>query len=97
MYECHITIDPVFEQKLLDAKALAESNGFKVATLIMRKSDGTEVISQDDTFMTGHGKDLYDLKFRMKLLAGALTSMGYGVRRCKIEDIIFDTKYGDTL
>ena len=95
--ECHITIEPVFDDRLESAKNLAAVYGFKIADLLMKKrEEDTETRSKYDTFMTGHGKDLADIENRMLALIDALKAGGYAVWRYKMERIMYDSKLTDT-
>lgn len=96
MHECHITIDPVFGEERALVEKLAAAYGFKLANLVMVKG-GVDTASQRDTFMTGHHEHYDVLHNRMHYLVRALREAGFGVRRAKIEHIIFDTKYGDAM
>lgn len=93
-YECHITIEPVFDNDLKDAKAIAKIHGFKVAELYMQKSrEDTEERSSKDTFMTSHSVNIRDVISRMYHCKSHLELVGFKVWRCKIEDIVMDEKY----
>lgn len=97
-YECHVTIDPVFDERLEEAGRLAKSYGFRIASLLMQKrKDDTPERSKYDTFMTAHDKQFGPLMDRARQLAGALILAGFRVHRVKIEDTVFDTKHGDAL
>ncbi len=95
-YECHITIDPVFnDQRELAAKIAGESS-FKLAELLMQKrQDDTPEQSKYDTFMTGHSKDYGVLHERMVKLLVDLRQGGFKARRYKIEDILIDSRIYD--
>ena len=96
-YECHITIDPVFEERREEVKTLAEPYGFKLADLIMLKTPhGEPMHSQKDTFMTGHGKIYEHLFGKTRDLVLALRAHNFTVRRVKIEDTVMDTRIEDT-
>lgn len=97
-YECHITIDPVFESERDSVKKLADVYGFRLAKLLMQKrKEDTPEQSKYDTFMTTHSRDYDDIHYRMACMMKTLTTRGYNVRRAKIEDTLFDTKHGDTV
>lgn len=94
MYECHITINPVFDEQLERVKLMAESHGFKVATLLLKKrEDANEQRSQNDTFMTGHDDDFDNLRKRMSQLIVTLNYHNFKVWRYKIEHILLDSEY----
>jgi hypothetical protein len=95
-YECHITIAPVFDCRLEEAKDIASGHGFKVASLLMKKREIDQpTVSMYDTFMTGHSKDIVKLKQSMLLLISDLMSAGFTIYRYKIEDIIIDSRIHD--
>ncbi len=94
MFECHITIEPIFDDNLLNnIKRIAAEERFKVADLLMQKrKEDTPERSKFDTFMTGHDITLYVLQHRMTDLVRALTQIGIKVYRYKIEHIILDSR-----
>lgn len=96
MYECHVTIEPVFGTELNFVENVANGYNFKVANLLMqkRREDSPER-SKNDTFMTGHDKDFNNIKERLENLITDLTRYGYKVWRYKIEDIIVDSRFDD--
>lgn len=98
-YECHITIEPVFEEDtycLEVIEKIASSNGFKLAKLLMQKrAKDTPERSKNDTFMTSHGKELLDLTYRMLNCCRELQAAGFTVFRYKIEDIVLDSRIKD--
>jgi len=97
-YEAHITIDPVFDERRAFAGDLAAQNNFRLAKLIMRKREADdEQPAQDDTFMTGHGTDLDDIRDRTRAVVKRLQVFGFKVRRYKIEDTILDSRSHDEL
>lgn len=97
-YEAHITIEPVFDERLAKVKMLAERFQFKVADLLMQKRpEDTAERSKFDTFMTGHSKKYTDLNNRLGLLTCALQEAGFTVWRYKIEDTIIDSRHEDVL
>lgn len=97
-YECHVTIEPVFDEKREQVKSIANAYNFKVAELLMKKrKNETETRSDKDTFTTGHSKDRNDLVIRMTNLVNDLKSNGFKVWRYKIEDVHLDSRYGDIL
>lgn len=85
-YECHVTIDPVYDKKLEQVKVIAMHSEFKVAKFIMQKDGGVE-----DTFMTAHDASLERIVKNLDKLLHELQDVVL-VRRYKIEHIIFDTK-----
>lgn len=97
-YECHITVEPVFDDRLDLMKEICKGWGFRVADLLMqkRKADTPER-SMNDTFCTGRHCDYDVLHDRMCLLIANLASEGFKIWRYKIEDAIIDSKYVDEL
>lgn len=96
--ECHITIEPVFGDRLAEVETLAKKYGFRVASLLMQKrEEDTPERSKYDTFCTGTSKYYSALLLRAVGLVNLLQERGYKVWRTKIEDTLLDTKYGDIL
>lgn len=93
IYECHITIEPVFDKKLTRAKSISDAWGFKIASLLMVKEDGTLEQSRKDTFMTSHSPIYEILETNMKLCIDSMQANGFKVLRYKIEQILLDSKY----
>lgn len=92
-YECHITIEPVFDQGLEEFKSICASQNFRVADLLMMKSRSeTAKRSNKDTFCTGHGKDYEELFQRMDCVVEEAQKSGFQVWRKKIEAILFDER-----
>lgn len=87
-YECHITIDPVFDERLEQFTNLCSQEKFKVAKLFMQKG----VPSSLDSFCTGHDNDYQRMHKRMSSLVALLGGNQFVVRRYKIEAVIFDTR-----
>lgn len=97
-FETHVTIEPIFDERLEQAKDVAAAHGFKVASLLMKKrADDTEQRSLYDTFMTAHGKDLGKQKAGIVSLITDLTALGFKVWRYKIEDIVLDSRINDVM
>lgn len=95
-YESHITIEPVFDVALENAKCLAQSKNFRVADLLMKKrAEDTPQRSAYDTFMTGHSVNRQDIIDRTKELVLLLQSAGVKVWRYKIEETICDSRNED--
>ena len=93
-YECHITIDPIFDGEREEAEILAKTEKFKLAKLLMQKrKEDTPEASKYDTFMTGHSATYSDLNARMVRLYNTLTQAGFKVRRYKIEKVILDERF----
>lgn len=97
-YESHVTIEPVFDERLSKAKEIAEGCNFKIAHLLMKKRElDTEQRSSKDTFMTTHSKNLKDITDRTVDVVKKLQSSGFKVWRYKIEDIVLDSRHNDVL
>lgn len=97
-FEAHVTIEPIFEDRLLEAKKIAENHGFKIAHLLMKNRElDTEERSSRDTFMTTHSKELDDIGSRTITVVEELRAAGFKVWRYKIEDIVLDSKINDEL
>lgn len=93
-YEAHVTIDPVFDERLEQFGKICGEYKFRVAELLMKKrKQDTEERSSKDSFCTGRGASLDDLTTRLKGLVGALRSDGYTVRRYKVESTLIDSQY----
>lgn len=94
IFECHVTIEPVFEERFDRFQRIAEKYNFKPAELLMVKNrKPTEIRSNKDTFCTGHSRSYDDLFMRMEKLEGELKEQGFQVWRTKIEGIVYDKKY----
>lgn len=92
-YEAHVTIEPVFGPELDRADRIAESHGFKVADLLMkREREGTEERSDKDTFMSARSYGLMEIITMTRNLVQDLTYSGIKVWRYKIEDTLLDSK-----
>ena len=95
-YECHITIEPVFDERLALADCISDKNYFRVADLLMQKRhEDLPTRSKFDTFMTGRHKNDQILRDRMLSTIKDLQSHGFVVWRYKIEDTICDSKLDD--
>ena len=97
-FECHITIEPVFDQRLQTAADIAKDYNFRLADLLMLKRvKDTPERSPYDTFMTGKDTDYARLEKRMTCLIARLRLAGFVVWRYKIENTIIDSKINDEL
>lgn len=97
-YECHVTIDPVFEEERETLAAIIKPYKFKLAKLVMKKNKGDDYKDSTlDTFFTAHGKYYSDLQQRMVDCVREVQANGYTVRRYKIENTILDSKLNDLL
>jgi hypothetical protein len=98
VFECHITVEPVREPLLLNVRIIAESHGFRLADLLMRKRGTTTLTrSEFDTFMTGHSELMPPLEQRMMAVISEVKAIGVKVYRYKIEKIVYDSRNGDHL
>jgi hypothetical protein len=96
LFECHVTIEPVIDERLALAQRIAREYRFKVAELLMQKRpEDTPERSKFDTFMTGHSPEFQALRYRMCDLARNLQAQGFTVWRYKIEEIRIDSKTDD--
>lgn len=95
-FECHITIEPIFEEDRTLAADIAAKHGFRIAELLMqkRKTDTPER-SMYDTFMTSHSQSLSDIKYRMICCINELRLYEFKVWRYKIEDTVLDSRSAD--
>lgn len=94
-FECHVTVEPVYDERLERLKAIAAEPGikFKVADLLMRKRMAdTPERSQFDTFCTGRDVIYPNLEERMRNLVEALIEEGFEVWRYKIENTLLDVR-----
>lgn len=95
-YEAHVTVEPVFGDRLEALKKLASHHGFRVADLIMKKSpEGEETSSQKDSFCSAKSFQLTDLTARMQSFLLALTWSGFTLYRYKVEYAVIDSKSVD--
>jgi hypothetical protein len=96
-YECHVTIEPVFDERRNSAAEVASRHGFKLAHLLMKKrAADAEARSDKDTFMTGHSCDVSSLLGRMRALVVELKGGGFAVWRYKIEECVIDSRVLDS-
>lgn len=96
-YEAHVTVEPVFDERLSLFKEVCKDYKFHVATLLMQKrKNDTEERSKNDSFCTGRGISFTDIKQRMLALVNRLEKEGFKVWRYKIESTLLDSRYDDT-
>lgn len=96
-FESHVTIEPVFGDRLSELKCIATQQGFRVADLIMKKGVGeTPTPNQEDTFCTGRSKDWNTMKGKTYLFVTILQECGFKVYRYKIENTLLDSRVEDT-
>lgn len=92
-YEAHITIEPVFDDSLLQLELLVGDFGFRVADLLMKKrACETAKRSDKDTFCTAKSNDLAGLTANTNACVAHLLSAGYAVWRYKLEETILDVR-----
>lgn len=92
-YEAHVTLEPVFEDRLEELKLLASNYGFRVADLLLqRRKRDQEQRSSKDSFCTGRSIDIDELHGRMTRMVKHLESLGFQVWRQKIEAVLFDER-----
>ncbi len=97
-YESHVTIEPVFGERLEALRQLCAENEFRIADLLMQKrEEDTPERSKYDTFCSARGSDAMELTNRMLALVRACIAGGFKVWRYKIEDVIIDSKIEDYL
>ena len=87
-YESHVTIEPVFDEKLERFVSLCTSRGFRVAKLLMQKG----VANDKDSFCTGQSKDIDELRHRMILLVDSLLDNEFTIYRYMIEAVVLDVR-----
>lgn len=96
-FESHITIEPVFDERLKELKELCLQRGFRVADLLLRKrAKASATRSEHDTFCTGRDNVYEKLLERTLTLVTQLRAAGYAVWRYKIEDTLLDSKIDDS-
>jgi len=96
-YEAHVTVEPIFEDRLETFKIICHDYKFHVANLLMQKrKEDTEERSKNDSFCTGRGISYTDTKTRMLALVKRLKKEGFTVWRYKIESTLLDSRYDDT-
>lgn len=97
-YESHITIEPVFGERLDKLKELCGDYEFRVADLLMKKSaEGEAKPSTTDTFCSGRDADYSMLHARMTFLLFTLALNAFKIYRYKIEQVVLDSKMNDEL
>lgn len=97
-FECHITVEPLFDERLADFKEIAQTHQFRIADLLMQKrATDTPERSQHDSFCTGRSTDYEDLWSRMCALVNDLGTTGIRVWRYKIENTLLDSNVQDSL
>ncbi len=96
-YESHVTIEPVFDDRLQILGTIAGEFGFHVAKLLMQNRPAdTPQRSQNDAFCTARGISCSDLKDRTVEFVQRLQGAGFTVWRYKIESTLMDSRYDDS-
>lgn len=96
-FEAHVTIEPVFDERLEYFKSICSEFKFHVADLLMRKrKKDNETRSNFDSFCTGKDKNYDNIESRMFNLIDKLNKNNYHVWRYKIESTLLDSKYDDS-
>ena len=90
-YESHITIDPVFYDRLEEFKTIAARYNYRVTELLMVKEDQ----STKDSFCTSRSKNYTQITNDTISLVDMLQRKGFKVLRYKIEDTLVDSKIED--
>lgn len=95
-FESHVTLEPVFDERLTLLKILAKSSGFHVAKLIMKKRKGeTPSPNQEDAFCTARSVDYNELLGDIMIFIGRLQKHDFKVYRYKIENTLLDSRSHD--
>jgi hypothetical protein len=98
VYESHVTVEPVFDDRLELFKQVCSEHKFRVAKLLMKRNGSASLEdSQKDSFCTGHAKNPGELMFRMSQLIIDLKARGFSVWRYKIEAVVLDSRHSDDL
>jgi hypothetical protein len=87
-YECHVTVSPVFDEKIEQFKSICQRHQFSVAKLLMVKGGA----SKKDSFCTGRSLYYEDILNRMTGLVRELQLSDFEVWRYKIEVAVLDVK-----
>jgi len=96
-FECHITIEPVFEERLTLFKEISNKYNFKVADLLFQKrKEDNPTRSSKDSFCTGRDKSYEVIKQKMDDLIQELKNNQFKVWRQKIEAVIYDERTKQT-
>ncbi len=92
-FECHITIEPVFDERLIEVQNISRKHSFKVADLLMmRRKNDTPVRSSKDTFTTSTSSSYEEIYERMNACVLELIQNDFKVWRKKIEAVVFDER-----
>lgn len=92
-YECHVTVEPVFEDRLEQLNTIAKKHGFRVANLLMqRRAKETPLRSDKDSFCTGRDLSFTQLETNMNRFVNELVEARFQVWRQKIEAVLIDVR-----
>ena len=95
-FESHITIEPVFGDRLSLFKEVCKLHKFRVADLVMIKEEGgIETPNQKDSFATGRSVNWSSMRSRTIGCVIDLRDAGFNVYRYKIENTLMDSKVHD--
>ncbi len=89
-FECHITVEPVFGDRLQILRERSDRFSFRVADLVMVKNQER---SSMDSFCIGHGTDYDEIHHRGYQLIDSLKACGFKIYRIKIEEIVTDVRF----
>lgn len=93
-FESHITVEPVFDERLEELKKIAAKYEFRIAELLMKKrASDSEFRSRYDTFCTGNSKDYKQLEHRMYAFEDEAQAKGFQIWRHKIENTLLDERF----
>lgn len=93
-FESHITVEPVFDDKLEKLKKIAAKYEFRIAELLMKKrASDSEFRSRYDTFCTGNSKHYDQLRNRMYAFEEEAQAAGFQIWRHKIENTLLDERF----
>jgi hypothetical protein len=93
-YESHVTIEPVFDDRLEELRTIARGYKFYVADLLMRKrAADSERRSAKDSFATSRDHSRVALELRMRHFIDSLRGHGFQVWRAKIEAALYDERW----
>lgn len=96
-FESHVTVEPVFDDRLALFEKVSRQHGFRVATLLLqRRKTDTPERSKNDAFCTGRSLTYQELHDRTLSIVRDLTELGIQVWRYKIEFTLLDSRYDDT-
>jgi hypothetical protein len=92
-FEAHVTIEPVFGERLELFKTICRAHLFRPAELLMKKRQAdTAKRSRYDTFCTARSGSYADIVERTTCVVGLLRKAGFTVWRFKIENTLIDVR-----